>query len=226
MADTFEPSGFVPKKLGKLFKWLRAFFFIYVLSEALVVSGSLMSLLMGSAMFGPEYGFTIGDIILGVGGLLLVIGFIGSIILFCVFSYRSAKNLKNWGVREYETAPGWAVGWYFIPIANLWKPYGVMDQIWSGSQALLQKTTLAPPILGVWWLCWIFTNIISNVSFRMSMRAGYLENYATDVPLYKTTLMLDSVSGVLGIIAALLVLKLLKTIAENQDGFINSKTFD
>ena len=60
----------------------------------------------------------------------------------------------------------------------------------------------------------------------MSLRAGYFENYATDVPLYKITLVMDAASGILGMLAAWLVLSLLKTIAENQDSYINAETFE
>ena len=30
-------------------------------------------------------------------------------------------------------SPGWAVGWWFVPIASLWMPYQVMKDLWARS---------------------------------------------------------------------------------------------
>ena len=226
MTIDHEKPFFEPKKLGALFKWLKVFLLIYIASELFITVGSLLSLQLGTISFGYEYDFTFADLIVSIGAVFLSISFFVTIVLFCIFSFRSAKNLKNWNVREFETSPGWAVGWYFIPIANLWKPYGVMDQIWSGSQAILSKTTSAPSYMGVWWACWIISNIVSNLSFRLGLEAGVFDDVVSNLPLYKATLVMDAVSGVLGILAAYYLLKLTKTIAGNQDSYINSMAFE
>ena len=68
---------------------------------------------------------------------------LATFVLFGVWIVRSGKNawlfhqLKRRtaarsGARYHEvitTTPGWCVGWYFIPIANLWKPYVAMREI-------------------------------------------------------------------------------------------------
>ena len=82
-----------PKRLGKLFKWLRVFFILYIISEILGALGISMMLRMGSTMFGPNLPFTIGDFVTGIGGLLLVISYIVSAVLFSIFSYRAIKIL-------------------------------------------------------------------------------------------------------------------------------------
>lgn len=52
--------------------------------------------------------------------------------------------------------PGWAVGWYFIPIANLWKPYLAMRDIVRASSAVRE---LPHFLLPVWWTLWIVSGI-------------------------------------------------------------------
>src|SRR5688572_5676802 len=42
-----------------------------------------------------------------------------SIIVVGMWIYRAHANLSDAGVDGLEFTPGWAVGWYFIPIANL-----------------------------------------------------------------------------------------------------------
>lgn len=37
------------------------------------------------------------------------------------------------GILQPTMTPGWAVGFYFIPIALIWKPFQGMSQIWSAT---------------------------------------------------------------------------------------------
>lgn len=224
--NTDTPIAAPTKLLGGRFKWLRICFLIYAVSEIFIAVGSGFLLLQGGVSYGPEFGITPGDYLTGFGGVLLLFSFIGTVILFSMFSYRAVKNLKIWEVRHLETSPGWAVGWYFVPIANLWKPYGVMDQIWTGSHEI-DPRDYAPPTsrLPVWWLAWVLTNIVSNVSFRMGNKAGMWEEYLTDIPLFNMSLYADIVSSVLGLVATFSILPVLKVISEKQDSKIRGDLF-
>ncbi len=220
-----DTSATSPKPLGKLFKWLRIFFIIYIISEALLAVGSGLMLRTGSVMFGPGQPLTLGDVIQMIGSILLLISFIVCIVLFSIFSYRAVKNLHILGVKHVDISPGWAVGWYFIPIANLWKPYGAMTEMWMGTHS--DAPNWEPPkTMPIWWICWIVSNIASNVSLRMGVRAGMFEEYVSNVPLYKTTLYIDIASAATGIIAAWIILKILGSIAETQDLRIHADPFD
>jgi hypothetical protein len=215
-----------PKTLGKLFKWLRIFFIFYIIGEIILATGATLMLRFGSAMFGPGQPFTIGDTLEAIGALILAVGFFTSVVLFSIFSYRAVKNIRLWDANAINTKPGWAWGWYFIPIANLWKPYGVMSDMWYGSHNAEDAHWDTPSTMPIWWICWIATSISSNASTRMSIRAGLFEDYASDVPLYQTTLYIDIFSSLTGIIAAWLILGIIKVIAEKQDQRINAASFD
>jgi hypothetical protein len=94
-------------------------------------------------------------------------------IVFGTWIVRSAKN--GWLFAEVtrvqsrlgfhvkqaylSDAPGWAVGWYFIPIASLWKPYAAMRDIVSAS-----TVQHGPPgfLLPTWWTLWIVSNLSAN----------------------------------------------------------------
>ena len=215
-----------PKLLGKLFKWLRVFFVIYLVGEVSIGLGLSLIYNSGSYMFGPDLPFTLGDGIYEIGGLIMLLGFIGSVIIFSIFSYRATKNLHKFGVKYFELSPGWSVGWYFIPIANLWKPYGYMTDIWSSSQPEDAKSWEMPKTMPIWWVCWVISNITSNISFRMGLKSGYMDAYAHDVPLYKTSLYFEAASSVTGIIAALCILSILKKITYLQDTRAQVDVFD
>ena len=68
-------------------------------------------------------------------------------------------------------SPGWAVGWYFIPFANLWKPYQAMKEIWQASASPEHwESEDRSWLLPLWWTLWIVSNLLSNAAFRLALR--------------------------------------------------------
>ena len=67
--------------------------------------------------------------------------------------YRANSNARALGAKEMAFTPGGAVGWYFVPIANLWKPYQAMREIWKASTGPLgwQRRPVSA-LLPCWWL--------------------------------------------------------------------------
>ena len=91
--------------------------------------------------------------------VFLTIFFIISIVsgvMILIWIYWANYNARQIGATEMVFTPGWSIGWYFIPIANLWKPYQAMKEIWKASsnpQSWLSQPT--PELLPWWWLLWI-----------------------------------------------------------------------
>jgi hypothetical protein len=97
-------------------------------------------------------------VLLGVCGLV-------SCILYFIWKYRATANLWLLDAHVAEVRPGWAVGWYFIPLANLWMPYVAMRQLvepFSGRA-------------GWWWALGIVSSILTNIADRLIERARTLE---------------------------------------------------
>lgn len=73
-------------------------------------------------------------------------------ILVAMWIYRAHANLQAAGVGSLEFTPGWAIGWFFVPIASLWEPFQAMRELWRAS--LLDEEggrTQATSQLGFWW---------------------------------------------------------------------------
>lgn len=94
------------------------------------------------------------------GGLFLSI-----VATFCVWTYRAARNAKGLSEFPQRISPAWAVGWYFIPLANFWKPFQGMRETWSRSA--WPPALKAPPILNVWWILWIALGIVDRLVGRL-----------------------------------------------------------
>ena len=72
-----------------------------------------------------------------------------------IWMYR-AMAIAHERVPSLTISPGWAVGWYFVPIASLWKPYEAMSEISEGSQSgAANWDELVGSLIGWWWAMWL-----------------------------------------------------------------------
>jgi len=87
--------------------------------------------------------------------------------LFAMWVHRMQANTFALGILDLRYTPAWAVGWYFVPIANLWIPYRVMQEIWCANRnpADWQYDT-APRLLIMWWLLWLASVVYVSISIN------------------------------------------------------------
>ena len=114
-----------------------------------------------------------GSIILNLVAMYLF-AFILAIIAVCVWIYRANQNLHRANLDNIQYTSGWSVGWFFIPFANLVKPANVMSEIVKGTNKISGKFSAAVwqsqrtnSFVTLWWLCYIFSGFLSNISNRM-----------------------------------------------------------
>lgn len=93
----------------------------------------------------------ISDVLVGFSALFYVVVFIILAVFICMWIHRSHHNLFAMGTRGLEYTPGWSVGWFFVPIMTLWKPYGAMKELWMASLATEKwKNRLDSNLLPIW----------------------------------------------------------------------------
>lgn len=61
--------------------------------------------------------------------LLQLLVIIATGVVFLMWIYRANLNVRGFGAADMKFTPGWSVGWYFIPIMNLVRPYQAMKEI-------------------------------------------------------------------------------------------------
>lgn len=87
---------------------------------------------------------------------------------FWMWSYRSHRNLPALLAAPLSYSPGWTIGGWFIPFANLVIPFLVMQEIYRGSTpraaARLTANRLGPSSVVVifWWCFWIACGVVST----------------------------------------------------------------
>ena len=84
--------------------------------------------------------------------------------------YRINYNARCLGAKEMRYTPGWSVGWYFIPIVHLWKPYQAMKEIYLKTYNLnieVSNINNVPGFFPLWWTFWLLGTFAGQIQFRL-----------------------------------------------------------
>ncbi|MFC5051746.1 DUF4328 domain-containing protein [Rubritalea spongiae] len=127
-----------------------------------------------------------------------------SLVFYLIWVNQSMKN--TWALSTDNTnkiSPGWAVGYYFIPIVCLWRPYQAMKWQWLESSPPETSSTLVKS----WWSLSVFGAFSGMIANFM-----LLADSVDYIPAYIASSIDDT-----GIIAcSLLQLLLIKKITLRQ----------
>jgi hypothetical protein len=120
---------------------------------------------------------------------------IATTVIFLMWVYRANKNARRLGAVGMKFGPGWAVGWYFIPIANLLVPYLAMREIWKASANPSNWTAQrSGRVLPFWWLLFLVSRLADTFSIMVWQTAN-------TVPLFKGAAGINFLSEMLAAIA-------------------------
>ena len=159
---------------------------------------------------------TLAVALINLAGSLI---YIASVVFISMWIYRAHANLFVAGIDGLEYTPGWSVGWFFIPFANLVKPYQAMRELWNASHdssdSFMQS---APGELSAWWGCFIVGNILGNISFRLQLSG--------DTGAYAVSILLGAMSSAVTLASAFFLLRIVEAVTAAQHSQLGiSKTF-
>lgn len=139
-------------------------------------------------------------------GFVFLAVFAATVLVFAIWIYRVAQNARALGAAGFTITPGWAVGWYFLPIANLWMPYKAMSEIWRASRNPAGwQADRAGEFLGWWWAMWVVSYLVGNASGQFTMSARELDEMSRAAQL---RLVSELLSGISIVVSARLVILL------------------
>ena len=185
---------------------------------SLIACAILFIIFSFGAILYPDLLFDLGDgemmpaayALIGLVALLQIPLSIATIVFFLIWQYRAVSNLSALKARNLEFSPGWAVGWWFVPFANLVKPFQAMRELWNESDpdydadlGFLSGSVGAPMIMGFWWAFWLLSNFSDRIANKMD-----------DSPYFPTAMI---VASILEIIAGSLLIKIILYITKRQD---------
>ena len=127
-------SRILPRDLGPVTLWTTV---VFSLQAVLLFVMGVAALFMGEPSGGDapsaEEALSAPEAFFALSALGWAILMIPGILLFCVWIRRANVNADALVASGMEFTPGWAVGWFFVPFANLYKPYQAMAEIYRAS---------------------------------------------------------------------------------------------
>ena len=137
--------------------------------------------------------------------------------MFIIFRwlYVSAKINHLSGIKGLSRGPGWSVGWFFVPFANLVMPYRALKENFRASfNNENWQANKVPYYFPIWWAAFLIQNLCSGASTNMWRSIHASETFSYDLIIQASTL--DIVTDVILIINAIFLLKIVNIVSENQ----------
>ena len=145
---------------------------------------------------------------------------VATAIAFLMWLHRAYRNLHALGVphQQIDYTPGWAVGYFFIPLLNLFYPYRVVKEVWRKSDPTINPAEgysaflpEAPMLLGVWWAFWIISLSGDDIVYR------FIDSAEESSEAMSWFSMLLMATAILKIIAAALAIRVVREINQRQE---------
>lgn len=133
---------------------------------------------------------------------------------FLAWLYRSHRNLIALGSNKLKFTSGWAVGYFFIPVINLYRPLQILSEVWNRSvsaAAPSQSTEGIPPLVGGWWCAFLGASLAKNVASRMALAEGQ------ELSAVANSSWLGIFAYLFSILAAVLAIQMINGICKHQD---------
>jgi hypothetical protein len=129
--------------------------------------------------------------------------------LFIIWMFRAAKNNEALDRPGARFGPGWSIGAWFIPFANLVIPVLIMQDLWRGATP---KTPRGDPdwrraagswLVALWWTAWILS-VVRFAAFKSN--SSFDDGSLSDIETSNTVALVGVVAtAVAAVLAAFVV---------------------
>jgi hypothetical protein len=126
-------------------------------------------------------------------------------VLFVIWMFRAAKNNEALERRGARFGPGWSIGSWFIPFANLVIPVLIVQDLWRGSSSDHPRgdpgwrRAAASALVGWWWAAWIASIVRFAYSGSGFQRSNTLDDIETSNTVALVGVCLLAVAAVLAL---------------------------
>jgi hypothetical protein len=133
-----------------------------------------------------------------------------------MWQHRAYANLRLIGSRDTEYTPGWSVGYWFIPIINLFRPYQITAELYRRSEIQNAHDSIGglsgSPLVGAWWFAYLAWGGAGRL-------AASLAKDAHTLPTLISATNVDLGAHMVGILATVLAMLVIRSIDRFQQAF-------
>lgn len=148
-------------------------------------------------------------------GLILVIIWMISGFLALKWIYRVSMNAHVLA-KELSVSPPWAVGWFFVPVANLFKPFTAVSEAWRVStNPTSWQEDPTPSFINTWWGFWVAAWLTERAGGRWEMNAENIE-------MLRLAIFTQAIGAILSLVACVLFVRLVERLSTTQHETLQS----
>jgi multisubunit Na+/H+ antiporter MnhC subunit len=147
-------------------------------------------------------------------GITMIVLSLATVVVFIIWMFRAARNNAGLGREHPRLGPGWAIGGWFIPLANLVIPVLVMQDLWRGSTASIPRGDMRwkiadrSALVGWWWAALLLSLLQGAVD---------TEDPETTLSDLRAADTLSIVGTCFRIVAAVLAILVVRKLTERQE---------
>jgi Domain of unknown function (DUF4328) len=142
----------------------------------------------------------------GSSGLWLLV-FIATGVVWLVWQHRAEAIAQHLATRKLTFSPGWAVGWWFVPVASLVQPFRAVRELWQTSGGPDSPEEGTWPVLVLWWAGWLGFNLLSLLG----------RTNANTVTALTSADERELIAVVFGITSAVLAIAIVRSVVRRQE---------
>ncbi|CAL9333752.1 DUF4328 domain-containing protein [Streptomyces sp. enrichment culture] len=132
---------------------------------------------------------------------MYMLGLLGTATLFIIWFHRVRHNAEVFAPDVQRRTPGWAIGGWFVPFANLFVPRGIAKDVLRASQPDPYASEVRHQgLLNAWWGVWIASNIFDRFATNRYDEASDPQAVHDAAGWLMTGSVLDIVSAVLALL--------------------------
>jgi hypothetical protein len=147
-------------------------------------------------------------------GVVELVVFVICSVCFIAWFHRAYRNLARLGAASTRYGTGWAIGGWFVPILNAWRPKQIANDIWRGSdpghphESPSWKEPVTP-LLWFWWAAWLVASLLTRVSAQDW-------NKASSAHALRTATGLDIAAESMSVVAASLAIAVICALTRRE----------
>jgi hypothetical protein len=149
----------------------------------------------------PETGAPVTELEALVSVALIVV-LLAIVPVFIVWFHRLYSNLPALGAGQLRFGRGWAIGAWFVPFLNLWRPKQIANDIWRASDPQADAVTgpqwQQRPVAGVvhlWWGLYLLSNLVNQAVVRFTLTANTAAELRTQAAAELGAATLDAIAA-------------------------------
>ena len=99
---------------------------------------------------------------------------LATIVVWLIWQHHATSNLWARGYQDLRVRPGWAVGWWFIPFANLVVPCVAMVEL-DRRSTTDGSPRATSPLVGSWWAVYVGGSLVVSVGLVIAVFSSFAD---------------------------------------------------